>query len=183
MCLKNWTWSCQNDVLESNQLLFKTASGANADFLLNIYIPHQLPLTQEFVAERSLTPVWQARWFPYHKMSMTWEPDKKQDSDSARPSSWWRFLLNRAHYTLKARKQMAPKSAVMYPDAIPISQGSWIHFQRKLNLENKVAIVEIKLSRHADSAQSQAASLHLFCVIRGGVGKWASTEQVAAPPA
>lgn len=33
----------------------------------------------------------------------------------------------------------------------------------KLNLQHKVAIVEIKLSRHADSAQSQAASLRLFC--------------------
>lgn len=53
----------------------------------------------------------------------------------------------------------------------------------KLNLQNKVAIVEIKLSRHSDSVQRQAASLHLFRVIRRRIGKRASTEQVAAPPA
>lgn len=53
----------------------------------------------------------------------------------------------------------------------------------KLNLQNKVTIVAMKLSRHDEFAQRQAASLHLFDVIGRSIKEQASTEQVAAPPA
>lgn len=53
----------------------------------------------------------------------------------------------------------------------------------KLNLQNKVTIVAMKLSRHNEFAQRQAASLHLFDVIGRSIKEQVSTEQVAAPPA
>lgn len=53
----------------------------------------------------------------------------------------------------------------------------------KLNLQNKVTIVAMKLSRHDEFAQRQAASLHLFDVIRRSIKEQVSTEQVAPPPA
>lgn len=52
----------------------------------------------------------------------------------------------------------------------------------KLNLQNKVTIVAMKLSRHDEFAQRQAASLHLFDVIGRSIKEQVSTEQVAAPP-
>lgn len=53
----------------------------------------------------------------------------------------------------------------------------------ELNLQNKVTIVAMKLSRHDEFAQRQAASLHLFDVIGRSIKERVSTEQVAAPPA
>lgn len=63
------------------------------------------------------------------------------------------------------------------------SAGMLYLLSAKLNLQNKVTIVTIKLSHHAEFAQRQAVSLYLFAVIGRSVEEWARTEQVAALPA
>lgn len=115
---------------------------------------------------------------------MTLEFNKKQGNRIlVKLSSGWRFFIKCRTLYFKSKKTDGAEFSCDVTRHNSHSVGMLSLLSAKLNLQNKVTIVAMTLSRHDEFAQRQAASLHLFDVIRRSIKEQVSAEQVAAPPA